>query len=634
MQKRHLDSLSSRLALGAAIALAIILLFRLSARFFAQPESDLISWDQAARAGEAVAMAKQIRSLQLVDFVRHTLALNWWPPLHYLIMIPFVLVIGPGLKAAIIPSLAAYFFSMLSILFAFKELPAGKNGDSLLGYSLLFSLVVTSPVLLSSATWAMLEIFGVFLTYLGLALYFKATAGDTKAMRLCGLIGFLLLTLKYSYALFFSAAILAAELGRAGRLRPKTWLSRRRLSSLKSPVFFPVYLLCGLLVYISISGGGRFELLGIRVSLTDICNPAMFLYQYLFLVGLLRMRRGWARIKGHLEPGQRELLVWGALPAGAFLLLPDKIKAVVMNLRAAHQQMSGIPVANTLYYLRSVIVDYSLFWPVGIFISVLIIIAFVNWRRAPANLRLIMLFSLAGFLVTSLSFGLRESRYIATFVPALWVVAAWSFLFVMKKLGRPFRAALSLAFLIAAALAIASPSLLIGRALRQPWAPWAHHGIEYRRLLEPVIAETQGKRKVLIVGASDLGFAPLLSWKLNVAQFKNPAFSADIDPWQDVHLPGSDFLEKTASRGPDSIVLFRVKNGVREQAVRKWSRALRRSGRYSFAKKRTFRAPTPCQILFFVRTEAAWKRQAQAFLDNAFSLGYKAKPAGEGPRIR
>jgi hypothetical protein len=587
------------------MALTLVLLVRLSVRFFAQPESDLISWDQAARAGEAVVMAKEIHGFQLVEFGRRVFSLNWWPPLHYLIMLLFILILGPGFRAIILPSLTAYFFSVSSLLFALKKLPAGQDGDPLLESSLLFFLAVSSPFLLSSATWAMLEIFGIFLTYLGFGLYFKATADNSpKTMRFCGLTGFLLWTLKYYYGLYFSVFILAAELARAGQLRPQAFFSRRRLALLARPVFFPAYLLCGLLIYISLSGGGSFELLGVRISLSNIYNPAMFLYQYLFLVVLVGTGKGWARIKERLRPGQRELLVWGALPAGILLFFPDKIKAIIMNLQAVRQNTPHLFMDNILYYLRTVITDYSLFWPIGVLCIILFVIALANWRRTPPHVRLITAFFLAGFLVTGLSFGLRESRYLATFVPALWLVTAWSFGFVLRTIKQRMRTAVAVFFLVSAAIATGPSSLLIGRALRQPWAPWAHHGSEYRSLIEPVLEETQGAKKVLVLGASDLGFVHLLSWKLEVAQFENPGFTADIDPWPDLRMPASAFLERIHGGDYGSIVLYRVKKGVYQQALRKWPRALRRSGRYYLSRKSTFLAPKPGQVLFFVRLRA------------------------------
>lgn len=591
-----------KLALFAAVALTLFLLFRLSVHFFAQPEADLISWDQAARAGEAVRLAKEIHSHQLVKFIGHVFSLNWWPPLHHLIMLFFILILGPGFKAVILPSFAAYFFSVFSILFVYKNLSPRNDGDRLFEYSLLFSLAITSPLLLSSATWAMLEIFGISLFYLAFGLYFKATINNSsKTMRICGMTGFLLWTLKYNYGLFFSIVLFLSELARAGQLHPKKLFSRPRLRLLSSPLFYPAYLLSMLIIYIAVTGGGSFQALDIRVSLTNIYNPAMYLYQYLFLVVLLRAKRGWSQIKGLLRPGQKELLVWGALPAGIFLFFPDKVKAIIMNLMAGQQIEPRIPFDNIFYYLRSVGTDYSLFWPLGVFTLIMLCLALANWKKTPVNLRLLMVFFFLGFLATSVGFGLRESRYVATFVPALWIVTAWSSGFVLKKAPGQLKNILALLILISTAIAAVHFPVLIDKALQQPWAPWAHHGIAYRALLEPVIQETQGAHIVLILGASELGFVPLLSWKLQVAQFENLIFLLDIDPPEDVQMPPSIFLERMVLKDYDTVILFVVDRGRYERPLRERSQALGESGRYHLLRKESFLAPKPCQIFFFAQ---------------------------------
>jgi hypothetical protein len=599
-QKRDSNPFILKLAFLSAVALTLVLLIRLALRFFAQPESDLISWDQAARANEAVLLAKEIHFSQFAKFIGHMFSLNWWPPLHHLIMLLFILSFGPGFKAIIFPSFAAYSFSVFSILFTFKNLSPGNDEDRLLDYSLLFSLAITSPLLLSSATWAMLEIFGVSLSYLAFGLYFRATiTNSSKTMRICGITGFLLWTLKYNYGLLFSIVVFLAELARAEQFRPKLLLSRQKFRLLSSPLFYPAYLLFGLIIYISVTGGRSFELLDIRISLTNIYNPAMYLYQYLFLIMLFLIKKEWPQIKDRLRPGQKELIIWGALPAGIFLFFPDKIKAIIMNLEAVQKNKLSIYFDNIFFYLRSVGIDYSVFWLLNVFTFIMLCVALANWRKTPVNLRLMMTFFLVGFLATSLGFGLRESRYIATFVPALWIVTAWSSGFVMKRAPIQLKNALALFISISTAIAIVHLPVLIDKAIKQPWAPWAHHGIAYRALLKPVIERTQSAQKVLILGASDLGFVPLLSWKLQMTQFENPYFLMDIDPPQDVHMSGHIFLERMMLKHYDLVILFIVDRGIYERPIRGWSRALKKSGRYHLSRKESFRTPKPCKILFF-----------------------------------
>jgi len=589
-----------KLSALAAVAITLLLLFRLAAAFFAQPEADLISWDQAARASEAVGLAKEIHFHQLAKFMRHILSLNWWPPLHSLTMSFSILCLGLSFKSIIIPSFVAYILSVFSILFVYHNLSPWKGRDQQVEFSLLFSLTITSPFLLSSATWAMLEIFGITLTYLAFAWYFRATIkNDTTAMRICGLTGFLLWTLKYNYGLFLSIALFLSELARADQLYPQKLFSRQRLRWLSSPILYPAYLLSMLIIFIAITGGTHLQVFKIPVSLTSIYNPAMYLYQYIFIVVLFRTKSRWRHIKGRLSPGHKELIIWGALPTGIFLLLPDKIKAIIMNFKAGQHIEVQTPLHNIYSYLSSVLTDYSLFWPLGVFVMIMLCLALVNWRKTPFNLRLLMVFSSFGLLAISLGFGLVESRYVATFVPAFWIAAAWPAGHFIQKWPKQIRNALVLLIVIPMAITAVHSSVLINKALRQPWAAWAHHGIEFRVVLESVIRQTQGAQRVIILGASDLGFGPLLLLKLQVAQFENPNFHLDIDPPEYAREPKSIILEGTIRKDYDMIILFIVERGKLEGPLRECSRVFRESAKYHLLRKESFVSPMSCQILFF-----------------------------------
>lgn len=589
-----------KLSVLLAVVLAFFLLHRLSGRFFAQPEADLITWDQAARAEEAAGLAKEIRFHQPVKFIGHVLSLNWWPPLHHLIMVLFMLFLGPSLKAVILPSLVAWFFSIFSILFVYKNLSSGNNENRWVGASLLFSLAILSPFLLSSATWAMLEIFGILLTYQAFGLYFKATAkNDSKTMRICGLTVFLLWTLKYNYGLFLSAFLFLSELQRADQLRPRALFSRRRLRLLSSPILYPAYLLSVLIIAVAVSGGIRFRALGVRVSISNLYNPAMYLYQYLFLVALFWVKKRWPQIRGRLRPGQRELLIWGVLPTGAFLFLPDKIKAIIMNFKAGQRVELQTPVKSLYHYVRSVVTDYSLFWPIGLFVLIMLCLALAKWRKTPTSLRLLLAFSFLGFFATSLGFGLQESRYVATFVPALWIVAAWSTGFLLRKAPGQLKKALTLLILVPTALMAMRLPTLIDKAIQQPWAPWVHFGIEYRALIESVIRQTRGAQRVLILGASDLGIVPLLSWKMRVAQFEDPGACLVIDPPEFVQMRGTNFLEKVALTKYDTVILFIVERGRYERPLCEWSQIFETLDKFRLFNTEFRPTPVPCQILFY-----------------------------------
>lgn len=595
-----MSSRRRRLLYGVAAVLALLAAARLAQAFFSQPEADLISWDQASRADEAVRLAKEFRYFEIPRFIVHVLSLNWWPPLHPLIMFPFFLALGPSLQAAIVPSLAAFILAILGILFLFENLSSEPLEGKSLAFSFLLTLTLTSPVLLSSATWAMLEIFGVGLTCFALGFYLRARRTDSvPAYRACAVLVFLLWTLKYSYGLFLTLILLLFELWRRRTEGRDPRAFRRTLARLARPVLYPGYVLLAVLAAVALSGGIKGKFLGVRVSISNIYNPLMYLYLYLFVVLLCVVGKNWAKIKARLRPGQRELFLWGVLPLGVFLALPDKIKAIIKNFEVGQQAGPGIPHRDVLFYLRSFCRDYSLWVPVGVLVLALCLFAAVRLNRSPLGIRVVFLFFLAGCLSLTLGFRLQESRYLATFVPALWVAAAWSLDGLTRSVSKAVKDALSVFLCLALGLLMLVRPLPVERAIEQPWASWAHHGPSIRPLLDSIVGRTRDARRLFVSGTQEAGFSPLLGWKLQMAHSRQRGFRLTLDSSSEAQDSTSAFLGMTARGKADMIVLLIARRGASESLLLRWEEDLKQADGYILIKEEDYAAPFPLRLVFY-----------------------------------
>jgi hypothetical protein len=277
---------------SAAFLISLVLILRFAREILALPNADLIAWDQAARADEAVRLAKEAHYFQIDKFIIHVFSLNWWPPLLPLILFPFILILGPSFLATVIPSFITFPFVAVSLLFLYKNLDEEETKNKILGFSIVFALALTSPLLLSSSSWVMLEIYGILLTYLGLGFYFQARHCDRIiSYKICAIFVFLLWTLKYSYGLFVSLVLLLFEV-----YRNRTWLRHRLFSPrilrfLCRPMFLPAYALVFLILLIALTHGRKINLPGFRLSVRNIYNPLMFLYQYVFIIFIIIFKK-------------------------------------------------------------------------------------------------------------------------------------------------------------------------------------------------------------------------------------------------------------------------------------------------------------------------------------------------------
>lgn len=579
--------------------ISISLIIRFALVFFSQPYADLLTWDQAARAEDVVRLTKELYHFQIHTFIIHILSLNWWPPLSYLIILPFSIILGASFRAMIIPSFIAFPSAVLAILFLYKNLSRESSEEKLVGFSFIFALAITSPFLLSSASWVMTEIFGILLTYLAFGFYFKARQyNHVSSYKICALIIFLLWTLKYNYGLFSMLVIFVFEIARSRNLIQNRIFSKT-VRFLIKPILYPAYVILFLIVIITLTKGTRINLFGLGLSITNIYNPIMFLYLYLLVVIIVISKKNWSRIKEQLERGQKEILLWGVLPTGIFLTLPDKIKGVIRHFKAGREVDAQFSLEQVIYYFRSFCTDYSLFLPVGIVVLVLLFVGLVKIKRTPLGIKFLMLFFLFGYLSMSLSFNLKESRYIATFIPALWVISAWTADSLTKKLSKKIKTGIAIILTISAVAVTQFSPIIVNKAIRQPWAPWAHHPTFVREYIDTIIKTTNDAQNIVIFGANDLGLGPLLAWKLQTAHIKQKNFKLELLDFDEENRGSLSFEEALHKPEIDMIVFFIVKMGNMETHLMEWTRKLEQLETYKLVERTSFTDPVTVRILFF-----------------------------------
>lgn len=573
---------------------------RLAKTFFAIPAVDLITWDQAARANEAVQLAKEFSHLQMASFVLHIFRLNWWPPLHPLLIFPFCLIFGPSLIAFVLPSFIAYPLAVFSLLFLYENLSSGRIEDKALGFSVLFSLAVTSPFLLGSATWVMTEVFGIALTCLALGFYFRGRRYPSAGLyKISALLFFLLWTLKYSYGLFAGIILVFLELNRSWDVIQSQIFRVRIRAFISKPILFPAYIMILLILWVALTGGARFHWGSIRFSLSGIYNPLMFLYQYLLAVFLVSLKRNWPQIKSSLKFGQRELFLWGALPITIFLAFPDKIKAIIKNFEAGRRVQSEFSFGQIGYYIRSIAEDYSLLFPVGILVLLLLGVVLFKFPSTPLGIRLLIVYFTAGLIYLSFFFNLKESRYLAIFVPALWVSSAWAVESLLGRISRKIKNILAVSILLTTLSVIFLTPLPIRKALDQPWAPGSHYPETFRSLIDPVLDLTRDSPRIFISGIQDVALGPLLELKLQISHYRQKSYTAvfkDFDSQDDAR---STFQNIMAKKETDMIILYVGQKAKSKDFLLAEVNWIKQSGSYELVQENYYREPFPIQLIFF-----------------------------------
>ncbi len=188
---------------------------------------------------------------------------------------------------------------------------------------------------------------------------------------------------------------------------------------------------------------------GKRVSLYPPNNLITVAY-VAFFFRFFRLGKPW-QIE---QPAWRQILTWHGLPLAISFLLPRRLSTFVWFLGPLNRgEQAAPPIGEALRgFLDALIEDYhAAAWLVAAAL-LFFVLAICTWRRLrPAGRVLILLVLISAAL--TLTHPNHKSRFLHSWLPALWVVGAAGFVNSLALAGRAARPlALSAAILLAASL--------------------------------------------------------------------------------------------------------------------------------------------------------------------------------------
>ena len=435
-RRRWLDLGLLFLVLAGSMASAGFLL----SRFLRHPRllwSDVIH-DRSAHLLSGMNLAVHLRLHAWSQVFADLDGFRSWPPLHDGFCVGLCVGFAGGDECwAVLPSLIAW---IGSVVFAYMlaEKALGRGGKIAGLTAALFVLV--SPAQRAYATDVMLESLGSCLTLACLYAYVVARQTDTpRAWRGLAVALTLLFLEKYNYWFLvvfgLGADWLTAEPSRYQGLlerlkarfsdsKRRAWLSRQA----RRPLNYLISALILLAAVITLAHWDETTLFGKPIRLAPIDNLSLGIY-ILLLIRLAPWyrRSGQAWIAAQASPRLRELCVWHLWPVALWFLWPHHLYSFLwVNNPAAnagefprHDLFGGYP-----YYALCLVNDYHIRVWSGVLAVGLFLVgvwAAVHRRLRPGTSAIFWMVAIAFFL--TVHHPLRQSRFLHTLLPALWVGA-------------------------------------------------------------------------------------------------------------------------------------------------------------------------------------------------------------------
>lgn len=389
---------------------------------------DELGADRNAHLLLGMQLANDIRMGEFLQWFSDFNSAKLWPPLHAFILSVVLLVGGLNVQLGLVPSLLAWAGSVVIIyLLARRLAPRRSELAGLLG-ALLFA---TSPAHAVFSTDIMLESLGTFLTLFALLCYVIWRQDDSILnLRSLGCAITALLLCKYNYYTLTVLGILAGDMLTAGRarldaLRPLlAWSTSRE--AIKRQLIHPlnylfVFFFLGA-VAILVTGGGAFDLMGTRVSLTTPHN----LLQCMVLVFLLRVlvcyRRHRKLLRMMIPKGLLTILGWHVFPAAIWFALPKRLGGFLSYITS--QNTPGIriaPLDAIQYYVQPIAIDYHAHAVIAVVVLACTLLAVRPWPRPTSAIVSVGVFVSVTAMLTVLHPHVG-SRFLHTWLPAAWAL--------------------------------------------------------------------------------------------------------------------------------------------------------------------------------------------------------------------
>ncbi len=443
---------------------------------------------------------------------------GYWPPVPSVYMIPFYVLLGGGMKAALWSSLIA--LVLVGAIGATVQWSLWGPA-AILSASIFLALLMSSPCILAYSSLAMTEVPGALAqTVVVLAYARYRQRPDPSTARLFAMSLTLLFFTKYNYFLLVAGPLMLYEwlartsgstiAERAGML----WRLVRRILTTSTGALLALYIVIVLVVMRT--GGFQFQILGQRVSVRGIGNSGyVALVLVLARVWYAHRRReiDWPRLLS-ADLRVRPLLVWFGVPVTIWLASPypnhirDFVNLVV-NLPAGQPTVeqsaaSYFTALRGLYFYGE--------WVV-VLVTALVVIAGVQYRRQPSVMQWLLIALPIQLAVVALH-QTRSPRYLLLTVVLLCFTAS-------SEVGRwfagmprgPVAAALAAPFVLFAGLAASQ------RVVHQPrfqTAAFEHfvESPEVHQALDLLRKEIGADDRLAIGGQNNELSHAVLSWEL------------------------------------------------------------------------------------------------------------------------
>jgi hypothetical protein len=212
---------------------------------------------------------------------------------------------------------------------------------------------------------------------------------------------------------------------------------------------------------------------------------------------------------------------------------------------------------------------------------------------------LLIAYFVAGLIYLSFFFNLKESRYMATFVPALWVSSAWAAESLVRRRSRKIKNILAVIVLLTTLAVIFLTPLPIQKALDQPGAPGSHYPEIFRSLIDPVLDMTKDSPRIFISGIQDSALGPLLELKLQISHYGQNNYRAVFKDFDSEHDASTTFQNIIAKKEFDTIVLYVGQKAKNKGFLLKEANRIKHSGGFELVQESHYQEPFPVQHIIF-----------------------------------
>ncbi len=389
----------------------------------------------------ALKLGRALRHLNPLEFLRELERQRTWPPLHGVLASLPLAVGGLHRQLGVLPNLAAW---CGTVVLAFLTARRAAPSRGYLAGLLAALYVIYSPAHRVYATDYMLESLGAFLTLLVLHTYMSALEHPTVlSWRRAALVLTLLFFMKYNYWLLSALALAAADflpnareysrrLLQSIRIQGRDWTSRL----IRNPVGYAVLLASIFPVYVLVTGGGTYHLMGIRIDASvsaDLFYPAYLVCFAAAVIWWIRRGRALCRAAG---PKIDQFAVCHFWPIAIWMAIPRRLGYFLYFVSPLN---GGKPIANVATgpqsywsFLRD---DYHWSpWAMWIMLA-LVGIAVLFWRKSRpiAAAPVTFLFVQTAF---TLLHPYHQSRFLCSWIALAWVSAGVGFAWLLDNLPR------------------------------------------------------------------------------------------------------------------------------------------------------------------------------------------------------